>query len=150
MTLDDIFNKLHKVEQLILKQYYKPFNLVEASEYLSISQSHLYFLTRKRKIPCHKPTGKYLYFFRNELDEWIKNNSAVRCQKVEDPDGISNTEAFHRVKDDPASPHSGVNSEKARRDVGKGDEDLEWLEGEDPDAQKDEKLRWDEEKDEPP
>jgi len=49
----------------------KPLNSTEAAKYLSIAQSTLYRLTSAKKIPFHKPNGKYLYFFREELDDWI-------------------------------------------------------------------------------
>jgi excisionase family DNA binding protein len=81
MKTEEILNKLHSIEKLILKQHYKPLNLVEAADYLSVSQSHLYKLTRRRKIPCHKPNGKYLYFFRGELDEWIKAGQKVKGKR---------------------------------------------------------------------
>lgn len=68
----EIIRRLSLIEKLLQQQDTRPLNLVEASEYLSISQSYLYKLTRQKLIPCHKPTGKYLYFFRKELNEWIK------------------------------------------------------------------------------
>lgn len=72
---DEVLKKLHKIETLLKEKDNKPLNLVEAANYLSISQSHLYKLTSQRKIPCHKPNGKYLYFFKYELDEWIREKT---------------------------------------------------------------------------
>lgn len=68
---DEVLGKLHKIENLLEKKKLKPLNTVETSRYLSISLSHLYKLTSQRKIPFHKPNGKHLYFFVDELDEWI-------------------------------------------------------------------------------
>jgi len=69
---EEVLNKLQKIESLLKDQKHKPFNFVETAKYLSLSQSHLYKLTSQRKIPYHKPNGKYLYFFKDELDEWIR------------------------------------------------------------------------------
>lgn len=71
---NEIIRRLSLIEKLLHQQDNRPLNLVEASEYLSISQSYLYKLTRQKLIPCHKPTGKYLYFFRRELEEWVSRN----------------------------------------------------------------------------
>lgn len=43
----------------------------EAAEYLSLSLSHLYSLTCKKKIPFHKPNGKLIFFYKSELDRWV-------------------------------------------------------------------------------
>lgn len=68
---DELLIRISNIERLLEERKTKPLNLVEAAKYLSISQSHLYKLTSQRKIPSHKPNGKYLYFFKDELDEWI-------------------------------------------------------------------------------
>lgn len=83
-----IFNELKEIKALLKQQKEKPLNLVEAAKYLSISQSHLYKLTSQRKIPSHKPNGKYLYFFKEELDEWIVSSEKEKGkgQKVEAQD----------------------------------------------------------------
>ena len=49
----------------------RPLTVEEAAEYLSIPKSSLYQLTSKKKIPFSK-RGKRLFFFQNELDNWIK------------------------------------------------------------------------------
>lgn len=67
LLLEEILNLLKKRESKLL-------NATETAQYLSISNSHLYKLTSQRKIPFHKPTGKYLYFYKHELDEWIRRN----------------------------------------------------------------------------
>lgn len=81
MANQAIFNELNEIKSLLKKQKERPLNLVEAAKYLSISQSNLYRLTSQRKIPSHKPNGKYLYFFKEELDNWIKRS---RSQESED------------------------------------------------------------------
>lgn len=85
---EEILSRISNIEKLLEERKTKPLNLVEAAKYLSISQSHLYKLTSQRKIPSHKPNGKYLYFFKEELDEWVRASSKdkVLSGKVETQD----------------------------------------------------------------
>lgn len=50
------------------------FNLEEAADYLHVSKSFLYKLTSQNKIAHYKPSGKLVYFEKNELDGWILQN----------------------------------------------------------------------------
>ena len=43
----------------------------EAAKYMGISLSYLYRLTSEMKIPHSKPTGKMVYFDREELEQWL-------------------------------------------------------------------------------
>ena len=45
----------------------------EACEYLKYARSYLYKLCCFKSFPHHKPGGKVLYFFRSEIDGWIRN-----------------------------------------------------------------------------
>ena len=76
-----ISRQLEEIQSFLKQKDQKPLNFVEAAQYLSISQSTLYKLTYQRKIPAHKPSGKLLYFFKHELDGWIrKNNSELKIE----------------------------------------------------------------------
>jgi|GEM_PF-2311324 len=77
---DEIIERLEKIESLLNNNKIELLNLNQAAQYLSISHSQLYKYTSQRKIPFHKPAGKYLYFFKHELDEWIVNNSKLEIQ----------------------------------------------------------------------
>ncbi len=74
MSKSKILLLLEEIQSLLKEKESKLLNATEAAQYLSISNSHLYKLTSQRKIPFHKPSGKYLYFFKRELDEWICRN----------------------------------------------------------------------------
>ena len=84
MKRNVIESNLLEIKDLLRGKNDTPFNFVQAAKYLSISQSHLYKLTSHRKIPFHKPSGKYLYFFKGELDLWIMNNEEEKKEKAED------------------------------------------------------------------
>lgn len=47
--------------------------LIQACEYLQISEPTMRKLLREKKIPGHKPAGQWR-FFKHELEEWVKEN----------------------------------------------------------------------------
>ncbi len=81
--LNAVLTKLNELEKFFSHNNSTPLNFVQAAQYLSISHSHLYKMTSQRKIPFHKPSGKYLYFFKHELDEWITRNEECRLSNKE-------------------------------------------------------------------
>lgn len=46
----------------------------EVSKFLSLSKSYLYKLTSAGLIPHYKPQGKMIYFEKNILEEWLRQN----------------------------------------------------------------------------
>lgn len=49
-------------------------NMEEACLYSGISTSTLYKLTCKGEIPHYKPSGKLIFFERDEFDAWLLGN----------------------------------------------------------------------------
>lgn len=73
VTLEQILNKLHRLE-MISVQKSKPFlNIDEASEYTGIPKQTLYQFTSKSRIPFHKLNDRRLYFSVEDLNEFILN-----------------------------------------------------------------------------
>ena len=70
-TYDEVITKLNDIEKLLRKKRDKPLNFNQAAEYLGFSHSYLYKLTSRKIIPCHRPTGKMLFFSKAELDDWV-------------------------------------------------------------------------------
>ena len=50
------------------------FSFDEASRFLNLSKSYLYKLTSGNLIPHYKPQGKMLYFEKEELEMWLRQN----------------------------------------------------------------------------
>ncbi|MDR0332409.1 MAG: helix-turn-helix domain-containing protein [Dysgonamonadaceae bacterium] len=50
------------------------FSFDEASKFLNLSKSYLYKLTSGNLIPHYKPQGKMLYFEKEELENWLRQN----------------------------------------------------------------------------
>jgi len=56
----------------------------EASTFLNLSKSYLYKLTSGGLIPHYKPQGKMLYFEREQLENWLRQNPVRTQAQVED------------------------------------------------------------------
>ncbi len=84
--MNNIFNELVEIRQLLTEQVLhqkKILNLDEASKFLGISKSDLYKRTSSNGIPFHKPSGKLIYFLREDLESWMLSN------RIESNDEIS-------------------------------------------------------------
>lgn len=68
---ETILQKLSTLESLLKRKDDKPLTFKEACTYLGYAPSYLYKLTYKNIVPHYKPTGKIIFFSKNELDEWI-------------------------------------------------------------------------------
>lgn len=51
------------------------FNLNEACEYLGVSKSTMYKLTSTRTISFKKPNGGKIYFYEDDLIQWIEKKT---------------------------------------------------------------------------
>ncbi|WP_341224802.1 helix-turn-helix domain-containing protein [uncultured Arcticibacterium sp.] len=81
----DILEKLNHLEKLITEQNISQkevLNFNEATQYLGISDSHLYKLTSGNKIPFYKPGGKIIYFQREELNNWLLSNRIASDSEI--------------------------------------------------------------------
>ena len=91
---EQIIRRISALEEQVLSGLIKPMNLMEAAAYLGLSPSYIYKLTHKHLIPHYKPTGKRVFFYKKELDEWIvKGNRELRIEngeleKIKDPQQI--------------------------------------------------------------
>jgi len=109
MKKDAIANQLEEIKSLLRKkndhayrQAGKPLNFNQAAEYLGFSHSYLYKLTSRKIIPCHRPTGKMLFFSKEELDEWI-----VSSEKSKGKSETAETEKWRKgeeVNDEEEEP----------------------------------------------
>jgi excisionase family DNA binding protein len=52
----------------------------EAQSYLGFSHSYLYRLTSQKLIPHYKPTGKVIFFSKEELQAWVFANRISKKQ----------------------------------------------------------------------
>ena len=59
-----------------------PIGIEEACRILGKAKPTVYTLVRKRMLPCYK-NGKKLYFFEDELLEWITNGKKKTLREIE-------------------------------------------------------------------
>ncbi len=57
--------------------------LTEASVFLGLSKSWIYKMTATKQIPHYKPSGKYCYFQRTELEAWAMQNRVSTVDEIE-------------------------------------------------------------------
>lgn len=81
--LDALEILMKKKDDHALQQTSKPLTFKEACAYLGYAPSYLYKLTYKNIVPHYKPTGKIIFFSKNELDEWIFTNGERKVQNEE-------------------------------------------------------------------
>lgn len=68
---DEIVDRISR--QIVLCQK-RVLTLGEAASYMGVSASHVYKLTSQRKIPFARPTGKNIFFEREQLEQWLLQN----------------------------------------------------------------------------
>lgn len=54
----------------------------EACQYTGYKASYLHKLTASRRIPFSKPTGKKIYFDRDELDSWLMSKRIATIDEI--------------------------------------------------------------------
>ena len=59
-----------------------PIGIEEAGRLIGKAKPTVYALVRKRLLPCYK-NGKKLYFFEDELLEWISKGKKKTLQEIE-------------------------------------------------------------------
>lgn len=70
--LETIKSLVEKTQRPQVKEQRIPIGIDEACKLIGKAKPTVYTLVRKRILPSYK-NGKKLYFFRNELLEWIEN-----------------------------------------------------------------------------
>lgn len=74
--------RLERIEGLLVANK-SVLNMREAAIFTGLSLSHLYKLTAGNKIPCYKPTGKAIYFNREELESWMLRGRKMTAEEIE-------------------------------------------------------------------
>lgn len=82
--LNQILEKLDKIETMLKAQSVKLMTLDEVSEYLKVSRSHMYKLTSMNQIPFYKPNGKIVYFKKSEIDDWVLKNRRKTKEEIDE------------------------------------------------------------------
>lgn len=79
-----ILQQLDRIEQNTLLAAKEVLTFDDVALITGISKSYLYKLTSTGKIPHYKPGGKMLYFDRNEVMNWLKQNKVSADYEIEE------------------------------------------------------------------
>lgn len=75
--IEDLHERMEQMEEHLFAAK-EILTVKEAKEFLGISESQLYKLTRTLAIPHYKPSGKTIFFSRQEIIDWVKSRPARR------------------------------------------------------------------------
>lgn len=81
-TLQDLSNKLDRIEALTLIGAKNILDLDEAVLFTGFSKGHIYRLTSDRKIPHFKKSRK-LYFKKSELEDWMLEQKILTEDEIQ-------------------------------------------------------------------
>ena len=70
---DEILKKMDAIIALLKKDSDDVMNLNQVADYLSVKPSKIYEYVSNNLIKSYKPLGKKRYFFKNDIDEFIKS-----------------------------------------------------------------------------
>ena len=77
--------RLQKIEQHTLLAAKKVLTIEDVVLLTGLQKSYLYKLTHLRQIPHYKPNGKYIFFDREEIEQWQKQNrvaTEMECEQA--------------------------------------------------------------------
>lgn len=81
--MQEILDKLKVIENYTLLAAKNVLCFDDVVLLTGLSKSHLYKLTCTRQIPHYKPNGKHIYFDRNEVEAWMKQNRVNTALEAE-------------------------------------------------------------------
>jgi excisionase family DNA binding protein len=80
--LAEIKYLVEKGQTTVVPQKRIPIDIEEVCQIIGKAKPTVYALVRKRLIPCYK-SGKKLYFFEDELLDWISKGKKKTLQEIE-------------------------------------------------------------------
>ncbi|WHT39458.1 helix-turn-helix domain-containing protein [Myroides sp. mNGS23_01] len=83
-TIKLILEKLDYLEQLIISNNKEILSVEELEKYTGFKKSYIYHLVHYSKIPYSKPNGKYLFFQKSEIDEWLLKNKSLSDDQIQE------------------------------------------------------------------
>lgn len=88
-AVGQLYDKLDKIEQLILNNNNpqapqdERMNIAQAAEFLGLAIATIYGKVSRREIPVNK-RGKHLYFYKSELEAWIRSGRKKTTDEIEE------------------------------------------------------------------
>ena len=82
MSNQEIQEQLREIKELLKQKNKRVLNLGEVAEYIGFAKSYIYKLTSNNQIPYYKPSGKGLFFDKEEIDNWLLANKNEERKEV--------------------------------------------------------------------
>lgn len=79
-----ILERLDYLEKLIINERKEILSVEELEKYTGFKKSYIYHLVHYGKIPYSKPNGKYLFFQKSEIDQWLLKNKSLSEDQIQD------------------------------------------------------------------
>lgn len=79
----EIKDQLKRIEQITLIGAKDVLTFDDVHIITGFSKSHLYKLTCSRQIPHYKPNGKQVYFDKQEINDWLRQNPVVTDDHID-------------------------------------------------------------------
>lgn len=80
---DEIRRELDEIKKYTMLSAKSMLMIEDVAFILGVSKSHVYKLTCNKEIPYYRPNGKLVYFDRNEVEAWMKQNRQSTKAEVE-------------------------------------------------------------------
>lgn len=90
ITNEMLFEKMQQIEERFLKANKKVLNLRETAELTGFTIQHLRKLLSKRVIPFYQPTGKTIFFNREEVEAWLLSGKRESNEEVDAEEWLNN------------------------------------------------------------
>tara|TARA_R100000655_G_scaffold960_1_gene3873 strand:+ start:397 stop:636 length:240 start_codon:yes stop_codon:yes gene_type:complete len=71
MDLNEQFKDLRDEIKKVQLQSKTVLNVDELSEYTGYSKDHIYRMISLKELPCYRPSGRKLFFLKNNIDSWL-------------------------------------------------------------------------------
>lgn len=81
--MDEILKQLDRIERNTLLSSKNVLTFDDVVLLTGLSKSYLYKLTSSNQIPHYKPSGKQLYFDREEIENWLKQNRVATVEETD-------------------------------------------------------------------
>ena len=81
--MENIQIQLDRIERNTLLASKKVLTFEDVALLTGLSRSYLYKLTSANQIPHYKPNGKHLYFDREEIESWLKQNRIATIEETD-------------------------------------------------------------------
>ena len=101
-AVSQLLEKVSHIESLLAEQklqpaYDEPLNIIKAAKFVDLAVPTVYSKVSRKEIPFNKQ-GKRLYFYKSELEEWIKKGRKQTYMELRESIQLPRKNFTHRRK----------------------------------------------------